>query len=225
VAGGSSGETQLIDRSDILRRFEELVDAALAPEAPPPGIPAELLSESESPAEGTDLYSMWSVLTALTQEVKLQGRAFKQLSDTLSRGNERDSRKSALNAVLDLRERLLRGLESVSAVEEPRPGFLDRVFPARWGRMRHLFETVRALGDGYRMSLASLDDLLAQWNVRPIDCKGQLFSPLTMNAIELDESGGAPDGTVLAVYRTGYEWNGEVFRPAQVRVSRARGMR
>jgi molecular chaperone GrpE (heat shock protein) len=42
-----------------------------------------------------------------------------------------------------------------------------------------------------------------------------------MNAIDLEESEAVPDGTVLEVYRSGYEWNGEVFRPAQVKVSRA----
>jgi len=38
-----------------------------------------------------------------------------------------------------------------------------------------------------------------------------------MNAIDKEESVTLPEGTVLEVYRSGYEWNGEVFRPAQVR--------
>ena len=42
-----------------------------------------------------------------------------------------------------------------------------------------------------------------------------------MNAIESEESATVSPGTVLEVYRSGYEWNGEVFRPAQVKVSRA----
>jgi molecular chaperone GrpE (heat shock protein) len=42
-----------------------------------------------------------------------------------------------------------------------------------------------------------------------------------MNAVDCEESGAFPDGTVIEVYRSGYEWNGEVFRPAQVKVSRA----
>ena len=40
-----------------------------------------------------------------------------------------------------------------------------------------------------------------------------------MNAIDREESSAVPEGTVLEVYRSGYEWNGEVFRPAQVKVS------
>ena len=40
-----------------------------------------------------------------------------------------------------------------------------------------------------------------------------------MNAIDKEASGTVPDGTVLEVYRSGYEWSGEVFRPAQVKVA------
>jgi molecular chaperone GrpE (heat shock protein) len=42
-----------------------------------------------------------------------------------------------------------------------------------------------------------------------------------MNAIDREESGDVPEGTVLEIYRSGYEWNGEVFRTAQVKVSGA----
>ena len=42
-----------------------------------------------------------------------------------------------------------------------------------------------------------------------------------MNAIDRQESSAVPEGTVVEVYRSGYEWNGEVFRPAQVKVSSA----
>jgi hypothetical protein len=123
----------LISRSDILSRFEEWLDSALAREEPPPGIPEEILSGVENPAEGaeTDLYTMWAAVTALTQEVKLQGRAFKQLSETLDREFERRGDKQVLDALLDLRERLLRGLESVRLREELRPTLLDRIFRSR----------------------------------------------------------------------------------------------
>jgi molecular chaperone GrpE (heat shock protein) len=40
-----------------------------------------------------------------------------------------------------------------------------------------------------------------------------------MNAIDRQASSAVPEGTVIEVYRSGYEWNGEVFRPAQVKVS------
>ena len=76
----------------ILQRFAKWLDDVLAEERPLEGVAAELLTElydgrdsnTAGPADGTfDLHSTWSALTALTQEIKLQGRAFKQLSDKM----------------------------------------------------------------------------------------------------------------------------------------------
>jgi molecular chaperone GrpE len=178
----------------------------------------------ETPAQDApaDLYTMWAAVTALTQEVKLQGRAFKQLSETLDREFERRGNKQVLDALLDLRDRLLRGLESVRLRQEPRPTFRARIFRSRWREIQHAFETVRAMENGYRLTLERLDDLLKEFEVRPIECAGQPFDPRRMNAVDVEENEEAEDGTVLAVYRTGYERNGEVYRPAQVRVAQRR---
>jgi molecular chaperone GrpE len=79
-------------KEQILRRFEAWLDDVLTTEKPLAGIEAELLSElkmGNGPAaveptdRDLDLYSAWSAMTALTQEVKLQGRAFKRLSDEI----------------------------------------------------------------------------------------------------------------------------------------------
>ncbi len=76
----------------ILQRFAKWLDDVLTEEKPLEGVAAELLSElydgrdsdTTGLPEGTyDLHSTWSALTALTQEIKLQGRAFKQLSDKM----------------------------------------------------------------------------------------------------------------------------------------------
>src|SRR5580658_3891405 len=82
VIGGMS-------REEILRRFDQWLGVALAAEEPPRGIDAEILAamagESEAQAGQTSAttYSLWAAMTTLTQEVKLQGRAFKELNDTL----------------------------------------------------------------------------------------------------------------------------------------------
>jgi hypothetical protein len=211
----------LSSREEILERLSRWLEAALAEEEPPPGIPAEILSAEEAPEEeaATDWHAMWAAVTALTQEVKLQGRAFKQLSEALAREAERRSRREVLDGLLELRERLVRGLESVRPVEAPPRVFWDRLFPRRWERLRHFIEVVQALEDGYRLTLASLDELLERFNVRPIRCEGQPFDPRRMRAVDVEEAPGFEEGTVLSVYRTGYEWNGEVYRPAQVRVA------
>ena len=77
----------------ILQRFTGWLDDVLAEEEPLQGIAAELIAElydkkgsdNAGPGEaGYDLHSTWSAMTALTQEIKLQGRAFKQLSEKMA---------------------------------------------------------------------------------------------------------------------------------------------
>src|SRR5271157_2361357 len=79
-----------MSREEILRRFEEWLDGALAAEEPPRGVEAEILAAMAGDGEdgkrqaSATAYSLWAAMTALTQEVKLQGRSFKELNDTLS---------------------------------------------------------------------------------------------------------------------------------------------
>jgi molecular chaperone GrpE len=239
-------------RDEILRRFETWLDAALENESPPTGIDADLLSaiaendEDDNSAQGGDSFALWSAMTALTQEIKLQGRAFKELTETLSsqpgriaeemraayrereaevrRETERKCRKEALNTLIDLRDRLGRGLDSVRKGEAEiarnlRAGWLQRTFSKRFDEQT--FATIGALTKGYELALEGLDHVLDESGAKEIRCQGQLFDPRRMNAIDREESSVVSEGTVLEVYRSGYEWNGEVFRTAQVKVSGA----
>jgi molecular chaperone GrpE len=237
-----------MSREEILRRFEEWLDGALAAEEPPRGVDAEILSavadESQGRAgpEPAAAYSLWAAMTALTQEVKLQGRSFKELNDTLGaqesrmaererelqRETERRCRKEVLGVLIDLRDRLGRGLESVRASEAEIPkaarqGWRARLFARRFPQAGEdaADAVLPALKRGYEMGLERLDQTLEEFNAREIPCEGQAFDPQRMNAIDRQESGAVPEGTVIDVYRSGYEWNGEVFRPAQVKVSYA----
>lgn len=238
-----------MDRDEILRRFEALLDSALAAEAEPAGIGAGILSAVVAGAANgeprSDAYALWSAMTALTQEIKLQGRAFQDLNHTLAaqtektadqlravyaereatvqREAERRCRREILSALIDLRDRLDRGRESVRArlaqnAAVPQTGW--------WARFRgkqspdSSAKTVRALFRGYELGIERLNQTLDEFNAREIRCQGEPFDPRRMNALEIEESATAPAGTVLEVYRSGYEWNGELFRPAQVKVSR-----
>ena len=244
--------TTSLGRNEILRRFEALLDSALATEAEPAGIDAEILSavlgtglNSGQEDRQCDSYALWSAITALTQEIKQQGRAFQELNHTLAaqaekiaeelravyaerervlqREAERRCRKESLSALIDLRDRLGRGRESVRLREAEiagavQAGWWERVFkkPAQDPAV----EAVGALVRGYELGIERLDQTLDEFNAREIRCQGESFDPRRMNAIESEESAAVPSGTVLEVYRSGYEWNGEVFRPAQVKVSR-----
>jgi GrpE len=222
MAGGFAGEKALMDRKEILNRFESWLDSAIAGEAPPAGIPDEIVTGNSETRETdpTDFYSMWASVVALTQEVKLQGRAFKQLTESLSREIEQRTRKQVIDALLDLRERLFRSLESVPEENNLQPSWWDKLFSSRMQRLRHSLEVLEAMREGYRLGLARLDELLGEFQIYPIECEGSLFDPRRMNAVDIEQTNNYEDGTVVSVYRAGYEWNGEVYRPAQVRVAR-----
>lgn len=247
------------DRAEIVRRFETLLDFALASEDPPAGIDAEILqsvlnesrdsaSDSAGP-HGCDSYTLWAAMTALTQEIKLQGRAFQELNRTLAaqpekiadelralyaerenalrRETERRCRRESLSALIDLRDRLGRGRESVRVREAEiaaanRAGWFSRTFSRRSaGAASAAAGALDALIRGYELGIERLDQTLDEFNAREIRCEGEGFDPRRMNAIDSEESAAVAPDTVLEVYRSGYEWEGDVFRPAQVKVSRA----
>jgi molecular chaperone GrpE len=247
--------TTALDRDEILRRFTEFLDRALQSEEPPAGIDRDLLSAVLDPAAGaesadarpgaTDSYALWSALTALSQEVKLQSRTFKELSETVAaqpsrvgeemraawKDREREvqraaayrCQKDALTVLIDLRDRMARGLESVREAEaavarRPQPGWLARLFSPQLPA-DPAAAVIAAVTKGYGLSVERLDQALAELNAREIRCLGEMFDPKRMNAIDREESATAAEGAVLEVYRSGYEWNGEVFRPAQVKVA------
>ena len=242
-----------LDRGQILSRFEALLDSALASEAPPDGIDAEILAAvidggSEDGERRCDSYALWAAMTALTQEIKLQGRAFQELNltlgaqpekiaaelrvvyaereRTLQREAERRCRREILGSLIDLRDRLERGRELVRAREATialaaKPRWWANMFGMKPPGPDPAMEAIAALVRGYELSVERLDQTLAEFNAREILCHGESFDPRCMNAIESTESDEVPPGVVLEVYRSGYEWNGEVFRPAQVKVSRA----
>jgi molecular chaperone GrpE len=244
MARGIEGKMSL-NREEILRRFEAWLDQVLASEDPPQGIAAELLSsltsEAEAPANGRcDQYSMWAAVTALTQEVKLQGRSFKQLSETLApvadlapqlpemqREAQQRARREMLDVLLDLRDRLSRGLDAArecsakvrESMNSLQSGWMARLRSGP-AALREAAEGMAALEKGYQMSLERLDDVLAEFDVHEIACRGEVFDPNSMHAVDVEESAEAEDGAVIDVYRAGYEWKGEVYRPAQVKVAR-----
>ena len=92
---------------------------------------------------------------------------------------------------------------------------------ARHASFRYASEALAALEEGYRMSLDRLDDVLGQFDVREISCLGQPFDPRSMHVVDVEETAEADEGTVVEVYRVGYEWQGAVHRPARVKVARS----
>ena len=250
------------EREMLLRGFAAWLDSALASEELPQGLTAELFSalangdplpplDSAVPGRGCDLYSLWAAMIALTQEIRLQGRAFKQLNETLLRSakpaedsigeeqpaeeprsgvakasptSSRQPRKQEIDVLLDLRDRVERsGATARNAAQELAPSRLPRL--ARWlgvgdGYARHAQEIVAALSGGLSLTVDTLDEALVACRISRIECQGRLFDPNRMTAVDIEQSAVVPEGTVAEVYRNGYEWNGEVYRTARVKVVR-----
>ncbi len=95
-----SGDALYADtRSDLVGRFEAWLDRVLADEPPPEGIDAAILDAiAASPAGGGDIAltpddaeapacdraALWTAMTALSEEIRLQGRAFGRLDASLT---------------------------------------------------------------------------------------------------------------------------------------------
>jgi len=266
------GEAPL--RGRIHERFHAWIDEVLSDEQPPAGIPGEILarprddsgeSSEEDSLDPIDLYSLWSAMITMSQETKLQARAFKRLRETLEQsedlrgavasmletreqlisatreitdqvGRARDEAQQALrqkavlaaqqellDTMLDMRDRLVRGLAAARGRDGPgaeRRQGLARLTGRLFGRRRRTALAVDALIDGYTLALDRLEDQLQRLGVAEIPCLEGPFDPQKMIAVDTAESGDLPDGTVAEVYRTGYQWHGQVHRHAEVKVVR-----
>jgi molecular chaperone GrpE len=258
-------------RERILQRFAAWLDGALDSEPLPEGIASDIwdgLTEKENnqgASKPIDWYSLWEAMTTLTQEIKLQGRSFKQLSDNLApvaslearvdasiqahaetlsqtlrlaeeartgrlererevrRETEQRVRGEMLTVLIEMKDRLSRGLQSLLATRQAnlagdREDWWERLVGGRKRRQSWLAAT-EALEKGYTLSLESLEETLTRFDLREIPCQGYRFDARTMTVVDRQETIELEEGTVLEVYRTGYEWQGELFRPAQVKVA------
>jgi molecular chaperone GrpE (heat shock protein) len=245
------------ERERMVRNFAAWLDCALEDEELPEGLPPELLSAlqngepfpppggRQAAGLGGDIYSLWSAMTTMTQEVRMQGRLFKQLNETLVQnvqngvlqredeslsekvrgdGNQLAAGKQQIDLLLELRDRMERGVATArDAAAELAPARLPRL--ARWlgvgsGYGRHAQEILSALSHGYSLALDRLDEALVACGIDRIASLGRIFDPQRMTAVDIDEKGDVAEGTVIEVYRDGYEWNGTVYRTAQVKVAR-----
>ncbi len=259
------GLRQTVLRQRLRERFESWLDEVLARPEPPAGVAADLLAEleaEEADAVGAapgDLYSLWSAMTGLTQEVKLQGRAFQRLTGELApladlgpaldEGRERHeealtearqvaekalgertrrealtARRQTIEVLLDLRDRLARGRETARAHLEAIPDAPP--WPLRLSGHRAGWEqfaaATEALAKGYALSLERLEEELDRLGVQALESLGHTFDPHTMTAVDIEVVPPRADGKVLEVYRPGYACQGDVLRPARVKVGRTK---
>ena len=264
-------------KARLRERFAAWLDETLAAEEPPAGLAPELLARIEGGDDPEDeapgLYGLFAAMTGLTQEVRLQGRAFKRLEEAVGPLVERQAQvleahgdaiaeasrlaeqamaarterereavrqavaaagRDALLALIDTRERLTRaGSQARPLIEQARSALArPRLLGVREeAALRFVplpphpatgrtLDAVAALEVGCRLALDRLAEVLDRTGVRELDCLGRPFDPRRMAAVEVKEADAAEDGTVLEVFRPGYECGGVLVRPAQVSVAR-----
>lgn len=237
-----------VSRDQLLSTLTDWLDEALSEESPPSGLAAEFLDANAAPP-AADQHALWSAMTVLSQEVRLQGRSFKQLSETIApvsamaepiesllkahtaldsglrehivereRQAERRGRAAVFEVLIDMADRLQRGLAGAQVGSPPVSSWWSRMV----GRRAPDDDVASRLEEGYRLTLARLQDALDAHQVTRIHCQGGAFDARQMQATAVEEVDGVTPGTVLEIIREGYLWQGEVFRPAQVKVARAR---
>jgi molecular chaperone GrpE len=213
-------------RQELVERFRVYLDQ-VHPDAP--SVP-----EAEEQAPETDLYSLFTELVGLKNEVRIEARQvkaaleqFKTLFEALQSANAslsselercRSERRDAvyegvrplLLEILELRDRLEAGLRAARA---HRPSLLSR-----WCRTET--RLIAGTREGQEITLRRVDQLLAAHRVLPLEAVGRPLDPHTMRVAEVERRGDIANGVVTEELRKGYTMDGRLLRTAEVRVNR-----
>ncbi len=194
------------------------------------------LPESEFPDPAADFAAIVGGFTALRHEVNLQtksartaveqtGEALKLLTDrpaAAKTDTAEDAARSFMKVLVGVYDQLAlaaHGVEKHRHPPTPSPTLMARLFGAK--RSAPVNSTaVDALLTGYHMSLERIDRLLTQHGLEVIPALNLPFDPELMEAVDVEPRSDVAPGTVTAELRRGYRWRGQVFRFAQVKVSR-----
>lgn len=70
------------------------------------------------------------------------------------------------------------------------------------------------------MTIRRFEQLFQRYQIRPIDCVGELIDPATMNAIDTEHNPNLENGLVLEEIRKGFLFQDQVLRLAEVKVNK-----
>ena len=77
-----------------------------------------------------------------------------------------------------------------------------------------------ALKKGVEMVRSQFFGVLEQFGVQTIEAEGKIFDPLLHEAVAVEETSEAPDGTVLEEFQRGFLIDGKVLRASKVKVAK-----
>ncbi len=183
--------------------------------------------------DGCDLFTLLAEFVSLKKQIQLQNREqsknikclkdfneFAQqghailslLDEKMDRLNARekkikeDALETAIKAFLDVRDTLVRGVDSGEKL-----GSASFLF----GRKK-----IADIIEGHGMALRKFDLSLAMLDTFPIDTNNKEFNPGTMMAVDTQHRDGVKNGMVIDEICGGFTRKNKVIRPAQVMVNR-----
>lgn len=196
-------------------------------------------SAVEPEVEPEDLVTLFSELSGLKNEVRIESRQIKgaldqfreaftsldganqEMADMVRKMKEQEKErtqnilKPAIHGMIDLYERIAAGLGHAL----PRRSFVERLLPGP-DRCRTWLASHR---QAQEMLLGRVLDLLRQYGVTAMECRGERFDPRSMKAVGFESDPGQPDGIVLRENRTGFVREGAALRAAEVIVNKHKG--
>jgi len=114
------------------------------------------------------------------------------------------------------RERQSAGTEAVAAVLKALVPVLDNL-----DRALEAEGSESSLREGVELTRRELLAILESQGVKIEDPRGQPFDPERHQALAHEPAPGAPEGSVVEVYRKGYSYRDRLLRPALVKVAAA----
>jgi molecular chaperone GrpE len=194
----------------------------------------------DDPGEAADLYSVFVELAGLRSEVRMESRLVKEALDQFrgvfdllrtsqasvqqeldrARAETRERERAALRPllldVIDLRDRLVAALKLAATVRPHtiRLHWADRL-------LRRKRTGGEEWQDGLRMIVRRLDQVLLDRGIVAMHLVGQPFDPRRARVVAIAPDGSVAGGTIIEEVRTGFFWNDQVLRTAEVVVSRS----
>ena len=83
----------------------------------------------------------------------------------------------------------------------------------------NLEDEVSKFLEGFKMIYCSMQNIMGNFEVKPIDGANKPFDPVYHNAIMMEKVEGVESGVVVEVLQKGYIYKDKVIRPAMVKVS------
>ncbi|MBE9563061.1 MAG: nucleotide exchange factor GrpE, partial [Proteobacteria bacterium] len=182
----------------------------------------------------TDLFSLFTELAALRNEVKLESRqvknslelfkdtfatmqdSHKQISSELERCREsqttqhREITRTMLLEFLEIYDRIKAGIIVLNAYKTPTWQYF----------CKQEINLIHGLQEGQSMTLRRFEQLLEKYQVQPIKVLDQPVNPHCMQVIEISHLANVGNGIVVEELRTGFMWENEVLRSAEVKVNK-----